>query len=360
MYHLLSKLTSTRPAPENPRRIVLIRPCCIGDVIQATATLKALRRAYPDAHITWAMGQWSRKVVEHHTMFDDVLDTGTEAMPVSSPEGFWRFVRQLRAGNFDLAVSLVRSPLMSAALLVSGIPHRAGLDSAGRGFGYTVRALIDPQQPRHEAEIFLDVARALGIDTADCYANLPVREVDMETVRDKLAAHGVGERFIVINPAGGQNPGMTADSKRWSPANFAALADRLAARFGVQIVLLAGPDDSAIVQAVESEMSVPATAFVGELSFGEIPALASLALVYIGNDTGITHIAAAGGAKTVTIFGPTDPVRYAPFSPDSITLWKPVELSDWASGGVYADWDWVRDGIGLDEAEERIAAFVVE
>src|SRR5690606_34219909 len=116
----------------------LILPCCIGDVVLATAALCALRRAYPAARIVWAVGAWSKPAIEHHDLLDGVIDTGAAALPVKSPGGFARFVRQLRGGQFELAVSLVRSPLMSLAVLLAGIPTRAGIDSGGRGFGYNV------------------------------------------------------------------------------------------------------------------------------------------------------------------------------------------------------------------------------
>ena len=199
------------------KRIVLILPCCIGDVVLATATLKALRRAAPDAYIAWAVGSWSKAAVEQHDLLDAVIDTGTAALPVKSPGGMLRFVRQLRAGKFDLAVSLVRSPLMSVAVLLSGIPQRAGLDSAGRGFGYTIRATINPNQPRHEGDVYLDVARALGIDVTDCYANVPVVERDADAVRVKLRERGISGAYLVVNPAGGNNPGMIMTAKRYPP-----------------------------------------------------------------------------------------------------------------------------------------------
>src|SRR5207237_1318538 len=105
-----------------------ILPCCIGDVVLATATLQALRRAYPQAYIAWAVGNWSKPAIERHPLLDAVIDTGNEALPVKSIGGMLHFVRQLRAEKFDLAVLLVRSPLMSIALLLTGIPNRAGLD----------------------------------------------------------------------------------------------------------------------------------------------------------------------------------------------------------------------------------------
>ncbi len=341
------------------RRIVLILPCCIGDVVLATATLMALRRAYPQAHITWAVGSWSRAVVENHDLLDALLDTGPHALPVKSLSGFMRFVQQLRAGRYDLAVSLVRSPLMSAAVLLSGIPKRAGLDSAGRGFGYNIRAPVNPREPRHEAQIYLDVVRALGKDAEGCVANVPVQGEDVAVVKAALAQAGVQRRFIVLNPAGGRNPGMIMDSKRWPPQNVAALGERLAARYGAQMVLVAGPDDGALVEAVQAHLQQPCVAFVGRFTFGQIVALADLAWLYIGNDTGLTHLAAASDARTIMIFGPSDPVRYAPFTTNSLALRKPAPVdARGVAGGAQKGWDWARDGISVDDAENQIAAFV--
>jgi len=339
------------------KRILLVLPCCIGDVVLATATLYALRRANPDAYITWAVGTWSKPAIDGHPLLDAIVDTGSEALPMRTPGGMTRFVRQLRAGQYDLLVSLVRSPFMSIAALLSGIPHRAGIDSAGRGFGYTVRATIDPSTVRHEAEIYLDVARALGVDTHDCDANVPVPV----NARGLMARRGLTGPYLVVNPAGGRNPGMTMDVKRYPPASLAALSERLARPMGAQIVLLAGPGDVEIVAAVQTALSVKATALVGELSFGEIAALAVEAQLYVGNDTGLTHYAAAAGARTVMIMGPSDPARYAPYTQNSIALWKAADLP---RGGVAAGapraFDWSRDGITVDEAEARILTWLAE
>lgn len=342
------------------RRIVLILPCCIGDVLMATATLKALRRGFPDAHITWAVGSWSKQVVENHDLLDAVLDTGPAALPVKSLAGFVTFVRQLRAGHFDLAVSLVRSPLMSAAVGLSGIPERAGLDSAGRGFGYNIRVPIDPDEIRHEAAIYLDVPRALGLDTTDCYASVPVDKALWPGLAENLTKKGVNpENYIVVNPAGGRNPGMMLDAKRWPPENFAALADHVADELHTQAVLLGGPDDGDILNHVQSHLKSKIAAFTGELSFAEMALLANRARLYVGNDTGLTHLAAAAGAPTAAIFGPSDPRRYAPYAPRVLILWKPAAVQQTGvAAGAPENWDWAHDGIGLEEALQQIRTFL--
>lgn len=340
-------------------RIVLIQPCCIGDVVLATAALSALRRAYPDAHITWAVGGWSRRAVEYHPALDAILDTGSAALPVKSWAGFWRFVRQLRAGHYDLAVSLVRSPLMSAALLLSGIPRRAGIDSAGRGFGYTVRVPVNPLQARHEARIYLDVVAALGVNTDGIYANLPLLPQAQAEVQAALQSAGIDGRYLVVNPAGGSNPGMVMDSKRYPPQQLATIANALAQQAAAQIVLLSGPDDRELVAAVQRHLTQPAVEFVGTLSFPQIGALAAGALLYLGNDTGLTHLAAASGGRTVMILGPSDPARYAPFTRNSLTLWKTVTLrAGGVAAGANSEWDWERDGISADAALEQIRNFL--
>ncbi len=344
----------------NPKRIVLILPCCIGDVLMATATLQALRRGYPDAHITWAVGSWSRQALANHDLLDALLDTGPAALPVKTPLGFMRLVWRLRAGNFDLAVSLVRSPLMSLAVQLAGMPQRAGLDSNGRGFGYNIKVPVDPQVVRHEAEIYLEVARALGLDATDCHANVPVDVALWPPLREQLEAQGINaQNYVVINPAGGDNPGMTMVSKRWPPEHFAVLADALATCWQADIVLVGGPDDAVLMKAVQLQMKSAAVSFAGTLSFPEIALLATKARCYVGNDTGLTHLAAAAGAPVAAIFGPSDPQRYAPYAANALTLWKPAQLNQvGVVAGTPANWDWERDGIGVDEATRRIVDFV--
>lgn len=331
----------------------------------AAAALCVLRRGYPQAHITWAVGSWSKPAVEWHPDLNALLDTGAAALPVKTLGGFTKFVQQMRGGHFDLAVSLVRSPLMSLALALTGIPYRAGLDSAGRGFGYNIRVPIDPNTPRHEAEIYLDVPRALGLNIDDCRAHIPVRQSALELVHTLIHSHSIHEQqFIVLNPTGGRNPGMVMDSKRYPPDRIAELGARLAQRTGAKLVIIGGPNDHELCAQVwhtlrtRLEQEERVTKFVGTLSFAEIAALASLSSVYIGNDTGMTHLAAAAGAKTVMILGPTDPIRYAPYADHAIALWKPAVVSAAGVAGGGGTWDWARDGISVDDAEQAILKFL--
>lgn len=342
----------------SPARLLIIQPCCIGDVVMATAALDALRRAYPQARIAWLIGAWSRPALEGHPWIDALIDCGPGALP-----GILTTARLIRAERPDLLVSFVRSPRMSAAALLSGVRMRAGLDSAGRGFGYTVRARIDPAERRPEAEIYLDVVRALGIDPPGARTFVPVAETDAAAVATRLRADGLTGDYLVVHAGGGRNPGMMMAVKRYPPDRLADLAARLARRLQAAVIVIGAADDAAAVAGLRAAIraaDVSALAYAGEFSFGQIGALAAGARLYLGSDTGLTHYAAAAGARTVALFGPSDPIRYAPYSDHALALWKPTARigSGGVSGGPVADWDWDRDGISVDEAEARIVAWM--
>lgn len=358
LYSILKRALPATAIVGEPRRVVFLRPCCIGDVVMATAALSALREAFPDAHITWAVGPWSARAIGHHPALDAILDIG-EDMPLRNPAALLRFVKRLRAGEFDLAVSLVRSPLMSLAVLLAGIPVRAGLDSGDRGFGYNLRVAIDPAAREHESEIYLKAVSAVAGRELHAYANLPVSEAALQSLRARLMEAGIDAPFVVAHPGGGLNPGARLAEKRFPPEPFTETLNRVAEARGAGVILLGGPGDNTLVNDVERRLAVRSVSWVNRLTFQEIGALAAAALVYIGNDSGLTHLAAASGAKTVMLMGPTDPRRYAPYTPDHLALWKPVKLG--AGGAVDAvgeDWHWARDGITADEAAARILDYL--
>jgi ADP-heptose:LPS heptosyltransferase len=336
------------------RRIVLVKPCCIGDVILATPLLAALRRGYPDAAIDWAAGSMVVDALRGHPALSRVLDCGPLANPASRPGSLLRLVRQLRAGHYDLAVVPDRSPLIGLAVWLAGIPRRAGLDSAGRGFSYTVRAPVDPDVIRHEAEIYLDIARALGLDTKDCWADVPPTPAALEAARDALKqARAADKPLIVVHPGGGVNAGMTLIEKRWPATCFAALADRIADAIGGQIAVIGLESDRPAVTAFMQAIAQPVLDLTLRLSLAATGALASLAALYIGNDNGVAHLAAASGGKVLMIFGPSDPRRYAPFVPPdrARVVWRPIPLPErGVRAGAPANFDWQKDGASVDDA----------
>ena len=309
-----------------PRRILVLKPCCLGDLLMATATLHALREAYPDAVIHLAVGAASQAAVLGNPRLGAIVPLGSVGSSHTSARAYLTVARQLRAGRYDTAFTLDRSPLLGLLPWLAGISRRVGLDSGGRGFAHTVRVAAPPAAPRHEAEVYLDTLRAVGLaPVAPRLEFFPSQTDEAEVEELRIKVEGLGMTpptsvvrplsFVLLHPAGGVNPGMTLLAKRWPAERFAQLADRLADDMGMQVVLVGGPGDRKVSAEVVRHARRPLLDLTGQLGWGALGALARHAALYIGNDTGATHLAVAVGAPTLMLMGPTDPRRYGPYRP---------------------------------------------
>lgn len=350
---------SSSPVQAGPfARIVILKPCCIGDVIFATPLLMALRRAYPEALIDWAVSTPAAGALEGHPALHALIPTGKLANPASRAKPLVRLVWTLRRGHYDLIVVPDRSRLLAVVPLMAYIPHRAGLDSAGRGFSYNYPAHIDPQQIRHESEIYLDIGRALGIDVEGVWSYAPPPPEAAATATTLLSSHQLTPgRFLMVHPGGGVNAGMSMVQKRYPPRLMAALVKQIeVALEGAQIVIVGAASDQEAISVLKTHLEAAKVIDLSEkLTLRQIGALAVHAALYIGNDNGVGHLAAASGAKVLMIFGPSDPRRYAPFVPpdQARAVWRPIDLPPGGvSAGIPLTFDWERDGISVSEAFE--------
>ncbi len=343
------------------KRILLIKPCCIGDVIFATPLLAALRRAYPNAHITWAVNTPIAPMLSEHPHLNAVLEVGNVANP-AAPRTLLPFVRQLRAVRAEAAFVPDRSRWQSIAAFLAGIPMRVGLNSGGRGFAYTHKATIQPDDVRHEAQIYLDLARLLKLPTDDLWAFVPPTVAASVTAEHALHEAGIKYgAFLMVHPGGGVNAGMSMTQKRWAAEHFAALATQLATRLGAKIVVIGTATDQDAVARFKAALDQPCLDWTERFSLPETAALAVRAAIYIGNDNGVGHLAAAAGAKVLMIFGPSDPRRYAPFVPPTQAryVWRPIALpKGGVAGGVPRGFDWARDGVSVPEAWKAACALL--
>ncbi len=305
-----------------PSSILIIKPCCLGDVLMATPVIAALRQAFPRTRIDFAVGDWSRAMVENNPHLDGLVDCGRVG---SGSHYSWReyldLVRRIRAGRYQACFVLDRSPLISLLPYLGGIPQRVGLDSQGRGFSLTVGVPV--ASLKHEAELYLDTVRAVGIEVKDPRLEFYPTEEDRRHIAEMLRA-APRAPLVVIHPAGGSNPGMTLSAKRWPPQRFAALADRLIEEGVAQVCLVGGPEDGPIAAAIKDGMKQEPCDLTGQLAFGQLGALLERSDLFIGHDTGAMHLAVAVGAPVVAIFGPSDPRTYGPYGENSVVLWHDV------------------------------------
>jgi lipopolysaccharide heptosyltransferase II len=314
-------------APTDPelQRVIVIKPCCMGDVLMATPAIAALRRALPDAHIEIAVGGWSRQAVANNPHLNGIIDApvGSEANGMSD---YMRLARRIRRGKFGTALVLDRSPLLNMVPYLARVPVRAGLDSENRGLALTHPVLCPPDKARHEVEWYLDVVRALGLPAPrdESYLEFYPTEEEKAQAGRVLSEAGCEEGdygYVALHVGGGANPGMNLLSKRWQPERWAQIADWLAETYETNVLLLGGPggEDQESADALKAAL-FPATRpyivdLVGKLEWGAMGALIERCQLFLGHDTGAMHLATAVRTPVVAVFGPSDPVRYGPWDP---------------------------------------------
>jgi lipopolysaccharide heptosyltransferase II len=309
--------------PRDPCRILVIKPCCLGDVLLTTPVLAALRARYPRSTIHYAVGRHAAPAIAGHPDVARLIDAGPGAG--RDRRSLVGLLRRMRAGRYDICLVLERSPLFATLPLLAGIAVRAGIDSSGRGFALNVRVPWD--ESLHEADLYLSVAGALGCPTTGHHLRF-VPGAAAERAADPLRhAYGLRDPMVVIAPGGGTNPGMDLPEKRWLPERFAALADRLHGEAGATIVLLGGSADRPLCRQVAETMAAPSVDLSGDAPFAERGALLRRAALYVGNDSGPTHLAAAVDCPVVAIFGPTDVGLYGPYHAVARAVRRPLPCS---------------------------------
>jgi heptosyltransferase-1 len=308
---MIPKLTNLAP-----RRICLIKPSSLGDVVHALPVLSALKEHWPRASFAWIINASLRGLVEGHPDLDEVIPFERGKMK-AGPIGLARFVgflSGLRGRRFDLVIDLqglFRSGLMAAA---TGARTRVGLAEAREGAArfYNVRVPTGGTNV-HAVDRLLNVAEALGADIAAPRFTVAISEEDRRWAQETLSSVA-GPRLVL-------NVGARWLTKRWPPGQFAQVARRAASERGAGLVAVGAPEDRALVDELLAALSpLPCLDLCGRTTLPQLAAIASEADCFLSNDTGPLHLAAAAGSRVVGVYTCTDPRRTGPYGARAITV----------------------------------------
>jgi lipopolysaccharide heptosyltransferase II len=313
-----------RPAPQplaparwdwqSINRVLVVRLRSIGDTVLATPSLHALRRFLPDAQIDILLEDWVAPVLDGCTDVDSVIKIEGQSTATRA-----RVVRKLRAARYDVAFNLHGGPTATFLTRASGAKHRVGY-SAYRyarlhNHGAPPAAEIWNREDTHSVENQLALLGWTGVPVTDFPATrLAVTPYAAASVAAKLrAAHLFGEpETNSLKPFALIHPAAAFESKQWSVENFARIAEAINAR-GLACIAIAASSETAITTALIQNSSAPITPLIN-LSLPEVTALAARARLFIGNDSGIAHIAAAVETPSVVIFGSSSVTRWRPWT----------------------------------------------
>jgi predicted lipopolysaccharide heptosyltransferase III len=288
------------------KRVLVIRLRSIGDTVLATPSLFALKRFLPEAQVDILVEDWVAPLLTDHPHVDNVI--------VLERGGFMtRFgvARELRAERYDVVYNLHGGTTATFLTRATGARHRVGFKTYQYANLHTDLApsplLLWGQQKTHSVEQQLALLGWTGVPVSDRpRTRLGISPAAVASVNQQLGSAGLGDRQIALI-----HPAAAFETKRWAVENFARVAEFVSER-GLAPVAIAAPHEAQIVNDLLSEASVKILSL--ELSLPEVTALAARAQLFIGNDSGIAHIAAAVGTPSVVVFGSSNIAHWRPWN----------------------------------------------
>jgi heptosyltransferase-1 len=304
------------------KRILIIKPSSLGDVVHTLPLVHAIKRNHPSAHIGWVIQQGFRGVIESDPAVDEIIPI---VIPSTSdpqaPRGAfsraavatYRTLRQLRRrfrdNPYDLVLDLHASFRSGLLALANPNGMRVGFQDAKELNTWFQHHLINTDASQHAVDKNLAFATYLGCSPLPEDFKMVVNPAARERVRTFLQQEGVNptDRIVYANPA------ARWETKYWTVKGWAELADSLIERKGARVVFAGSAQDVPYISLIAQRMKARPVVAAGKLALDEAVALIEAADVYVGVDSGPMHIAAFAGTPVVALFGPTDPEKVGPY-----------------------------------------------
>lgn len=290
----------------------------VGDAIMAVPALRAVRRRFPEAEIAILARPYVVDVYRDQGISNQLIADDSQAKHAGIL-GRERLAAELRAMRFDVALLLQNA--FDAAWLAwrAKVPERIGYARDGRGLLLTQPVPVPKSDeiPRHERFYYLELLRRAGwIDALldEPLITLYVSEPNRRRAAEFLVASGARRDSLRIAIGAGASYGS---AKCWPPSRFAELANRLRVQTDADVILFGTASEAGVTRAILSELHRPPIDLTEKTAIADLPALLSQCHLFIGNDSGAMHVAAAVGLPVVAVFGPTDPQGTAPVTPRS-------------------------------------------
>jgi ADP-heptose:LPS heptosyltransferase len=301
--------------------LLIVRLRSIGDVVLTLPALQALHDWRPDLRIHMLVEPLSAPLVENHPAISEIIVL----------RKFWRAVRQLRHSRFAIAFNMHGGPTSAFLTRLSGAPVRVCWAQRQYSWCYNVHVpvhfpvygRIEMHTAEHRLQQFLYTGlRESPLPQAKVYVDANAADF----VRRKLAQKGIGagQPYALVRP------GASQATKRWPVERFAEIAKWLRDSHGIATVVNLGPGDESIEAEVNRAF---AGVVVNDLDLRGLVALLAGSCLFIGNDTGPTHIAAALQKKCVVIFGASDSKVWSPWKTESRLIENPFPCSQCPRGG---------------------------
>jgi heptosyltransferase II len=288
----------------------------VGDAIMALPALRAVRARFPEAGIAVLARPYVADIYRGQQICDELISYDPQGAH-RGLRGRERLAQELRARKFDVALLLQNA--FDAAWLAwrAGVPERIGYARDGRSLLLTRRISVPKHDeiPAHEQFYYLELLRRAGWIKSLPDENFVTLEVSSENRRlaeETLSSAGARPNVPRIAIGAGASYGS---AKCWPPERFADFVNRFRRHTDADVILFGTAAEQKVSDAIAGGIEGPAIRLAGKTAIADLPALLSRCQLFVGNDSGAMHVAAAAGLPVVAIFGPTDPHGTAPITP---------------------------------------------
>ncbi len=309
-----------RPQPLAPavwdwssvRRVLVVRLRSIGDTVLATPALFALRRFLPNARIDILLEDWVAPVLDGFDGLDHLITIEAAATTARA-----RVARALRAAQYDVVYNLHGGTTATLLTRASGARHRVGFAQYqySRLHNHLAPSALElwGRPKLHSVEQQLALIGWTGVPVSDRPpTRLAVTEKAFASVSQRLRDAGFPAALDDLEPFALMHPTAAFETKQWATDKFARVAEDLAGR-GLKTIAIAAAGEARVIDHLLKESRARVLGLTG-LSLPEVTALASRARLFVGNDSGMAHIAAAAGAPLVVIFGSSNVTHWRPWT----------------------------------------------
>ena len=304
------------------KNILVIKLRYLGDVLLATPVLQTLREQMPGARLSMAVSRGTEDVLKENPHLDElvVVDRGGMSPQID-------LLRRLRHRQFDCVIDLTDADRSAILAWTTRAAVRIGLNDEHRwrGLLYTVVARRRPES-RHRIEQDLDVLRPLGISSSSHTPVLHISDRDeqqavdlLRSIAEKADASALRRPLVMLQP------GARYWYKAWPPERFAELADRLATRLDCRVLIGGDSRERGLAETISAQARSQPTVMAGRTSVLQHAALLKQCALFVGNDNGPMHMAAAVGTPVVALFGPSDPAEWGPRGSPAEILYKGLD-----------------------------------
>jgi heptosyltransferase-2 len=285
----------------------------VGDAIMALPALQAVRKRFPQAEIAILALPYVADIYRGQGVADELIGYDRKGQHAGI-QGKEQLAAELKAKKFGSALLLQNA--FDAAWIAwrAGIPERIGYDRDARGLLLTkaIRVPRAGEIPAHEKFYYLELVKRAGwIDALPDVSEISLAVTDEQALRAEQKLQSFGARRGAMRVAVGAGASY-GSAKCWPPERFAVAINCLMNQRKAEIILFGTLSEAAVSAAIQAGLDQGVLDLTGKTEIAELPALLSRCSVFLGNDSGAMHVAAAVGLPVVAVFGPTDPCGTAP------------------------------------------------